>query len=274
MQVNCYQCHEKVDGNLYCQFCGTEQRCLACATPYETDGKYCSECGVEKGKTRPEETEAKPVQEEGTESKQEISQTVKEARESPEAVVVNEAAHVQQTKQRQNQEEQTVNHQATKHNQKQQTEQVDEKRETKSRSQQATTSAGNKKRKWPLFIALAAIIAAAVAAYFIYFDQGAKTPEEAVESFVDAMEARDLEKMKSYILPAIADDLIEDIDYKEVPRDTEFQFLRMEDLTYTRDTMVEVEAEISINEDGDKEEVLVEFELLQVKNKWFIVDIY
>src|SRR5699024_8555657 len=266
---------------MFCPHCGTEQKCLACATPFQTEGKFCSECGVEKGKTGAEQVANATVEQVDANPKQESNQVPEQVSPVSEPIpTAQEPVSASQTGVNQPPEppqqkepiQQQVNNAPPVNNHRQATNQTEQ---TKSRTNQTTASRPKKKRKWPLFLVIAVLIGAAVAAYFFYFNNGgAKTPEEAVKGFVEAMDERDAEKIAPYIMPAVTDEVIDNIDFNEIPKGTEIKLVRFGDIEYERDTMVEVEARIAVRIDGEEDVGTLQFELIQMKNKWYIVEVY
>jgi len=128
-----------------------------------------------------------------------------------------------------------------------------------------------------IFIVLG-IVAVAIAAYYYFvLNQGPKTPEETARYFVEALNDRNEDKLASYVLPSSIDELLYDIDFTEVPRGLGIEFIRVSDVDYyDNNNMVDIEAEVHLisNNCHETEEVLMDFEMVRVKKRWFIVDIY
>ena len=241
MQGKCYECQESVDDNVYCPHCGTLQRCLACNQPFQFAGKFCGSCGTERG--------ARPG-----------DQSIQDVHTNP-SVEVNHGSIVQ-----------AEGKGPVEQKQLQQPGQV--------APNQTSLSPDKKEQDNPLRIILIVlgIFAVIIAAYYYFvLNQGTKTPEETTRSFVEALDNRDLEELASYILPSSKDELLEDLDFDEAPRGLEIEFVRVMDVDYyDDDNIVDVQVEVYLDADrwGESEEVYMDFELVKIKNKWLIADIY
>lgn len=274
LQGNCYQCHQNLGGYRFCPHCGTEQKCFACDTPFQIEGKFCSECGVEKGKTGAEQAVSASVEQPKVRLEQQVSQVPEQAMPNSEpirsAVESGSGPKREVSQQQEPASVQQVNKVTPVNNQGQTSDQA------KSRRQQVAASTPKKKQKFPLFVVIAVLVAAAVAVYFFYFNHGtgAQTPEEAVKGFVEALDEREAEKIAPYIMPAVRDEVLDDIHLNEIPTGAEIKLMRFGDIEYKRDTMAEVEARLAFRLDGEEETETLLFELIQMKNKWFIVEVY
>lgn len=230
----CYACDNETGDSLYCLHCGALQKCLNCNHIFETDSKFCGECGTEKGKKAQQ-------QEHSLNEQQSIHNENQPVAHASSATAVNQSSNG-----------------AAPVNQ--------------ANAQQSAKKSLNV--KW--VIGIVAVIAIAAALYFFVFNNAQGTPEETVENFISAMDAHKNEKMEALIRPSNRKELMEDVDFTDLPADTRFEFLRVGEVDFESDSIAYVEADVRISSktEGESDSIYFDFELLKIKNKWYIVDIY
>lgn len=230
----CYACDNETGDSLYCLHCGALQKCLNCNHIFETDSKFCGECGTEKGKKAQQQEHSSKEQPSIHNENQSVAHdsTATAVNQSPNGVApVNEAS-----------------------------------------TQQSDNKSSNV--KW--VIGIVAVIAVAAALYFFVFNKAQGTPEETVENFIYAMDKQNKEKMEELIRPSNREELMKDVDFRDMPADTRFEFLRTGEVDFESDSIAYVEADVKVSSEIEEESdsIYFDFELLKIKNKWYIVDIY
>lgn len=120
------------------------------------------------------------------------------------------------------------------------------------------------------------IILGIIAIYFLFFNNNQSKPEDTISNFFQAFNNGDYGKMEMFVDPRDPAYVMGEIDFDDIPRDTQMRVVSFVDKNYYSKNQVIIVVEIqATSKTYDLENVSeVEVELIQLKNKWYIEDIY
>lgn len=265
----CGNCSKEIGDVTFCPFCGLPQQCTNCGTTFESNERFCGNCGTKRINPA-EQEESEQTVDESTESQAESAEeqttaTKEDAREQVAATESAQTSEVENVQQSEGQREGTAARADV-----QQGANIQQTQAPQQGEQQTS------KFKMPAFAIGAIVIIGVVIAYFAGgFASEEKKVENTITAYMDAVGEFDFDKVEKLHHPhsPYIDDLN---DFSDFPFDIEIEVHRIYDIDiyddYADAVILMSVSSPSYGDERYTDELYVELE--KHKRKWHIYDIY